>query len=156
MIPRKLTVDDLCKVSGYSRHQLRRLLEALPAYNGETVGPRVAREFLARDLTVISVLFVLEQSFHINRNIFAQLIEQLSSTLSGPKPANRLALLHLSFSPISIRYATADTSVAEGVLISLGPIFEKVDTYLSSDLPAAQQMLNLGFTNVVPKKQLGG
>jgi hypothetical protein len=149
---RKLTVTDLCKVSGYSRDQIRRLLEELPVYSDQPTDRRVAREFFARDLIVISVLFVLEFKLYVKRSSFTLLIDQLASVLTGPKPANRFAMLHLSFSPIAIQYVTEDASFLEGTLVSLGPIFEKVDTYLSSDQLDLQRELELGFTDITTKK----
>jgi hypothetical protein len=155
MIRRKLTVDDLCKVSGYSRDQIRHLVGHLPSNSEQETEPRKAREFVARDLIVVSILYLLEYEYFMKRSAFPELIEELSRVLAGPRPAYESPLLHLTLVPLGLRYVHGGAPLSPGCVIPLGSIFEKVDAYLSIDEANTQRELELGVYDVSKKRHIG-
>lgn len=157
---RKLTAADVCQVTGYSRNQLRGLLNELPPYSAQATQPRVAREFTAHDLIVLSVVSALEMEHGMRRNAIAMVIESLRTTLAGPQNVNREARLLISINPPLVSIVNMGAQVHEGVLVSLGSIFEQVDRYLGYDMPdimAHQYDLKLGPTIIAKhEKQTAG
>lgn len=91
----------------------------------------------------------------MKRSAFPLLIEQLSIVLTGPRPADRSALLHLTLAPLALRYVGDDSPLTPGCVVSLGPIFEKVDAYLSTDQANIQRELELGVYDVSKKMRIG-
>ena len=141
---RKLTTTDVCEVTGYTRHQLRGLLDELPYYSGQVALPRVAREFSFQDLIVLSVISILEKNIGMQRAMVVPIAALLPRTLSGPKKVNRDARLMISFEPPIVKYVATGLPTSDGVLLSLGPIFERVDQYLLPDEAERQTNLKLG------------
>src|SRR5207237_6028616 len=99
MKSRPLTVKDLCCVSEYSRHQMRGLLAALPAFAARASQVKVAAEFSAHDLLVVALCCRLESHYGLKRARVATLAKGLAQSLSGPRPLAREARLILNFSP---------------------------------------------------------
>ncbi len=128
---RRLTAADVCAVTGYSRDELHALLRVLEPYCTDKSSPRVAREFTPRDLVVLGVTQLLEVRYGLRRTAVAELGLQLQSALAGPKGVNRDARLAISVRPPSVDYLDDGVIVTEGLVIALGPLFEKVDDYLS-------------------------
>lgn len=127
---KRLTAHDVCEVTGYTRDQLTGLLKVLPPYSEQACHARVAREFNARDLHVLAVVFVLEKRMGIQRGHLVQIGERLHQSLSGPRSVNRAARLFVSISPAAVEYVDGGSVDGEGVLLMLGPVFEKVERYL--------------------------
>lgn len=152
----KLTAVDVCAVSGYARDQLRGTLDGLPPYAEQKTSARVAREFLHKDLIVLSVVFVLDIQFNIRRPGIALIIESLIKTLSGPKAVNREARLLITFNPPSVRYLNKQEPIQSGILVALGPIFERIDAYMAGNpINASRDMeLNFGPNLVTGKKKV--
>ncbi len=151
MKARKLTAVHVCEVTGYSRNQLRGLLDELPCYSEKESSPRVAREFSRSDLIVLSVVHALENKVGLRRGAISQVVGSLRNTLIGPKAVNRSARLLIAFDPPSVAYLTDELPSADGVLVSMGLIFEHVDHYLNHDLPDPEEIqseLNFGPTLV--------
>lgn len=132
-MPRRLTATDVHTVTGYSRDELQATLKVLWPYNEEKGSARVAREFVARDLVVLSVTKVLEHRYGVKRVALGNIGQNLRTALSGPKEVNRKARLVISIDPPSVEYVTTSVTEREGVVVALGPIFEKVDGYLTFD-----------------------
>jgi hypothetical protein len=148
---RKITTTDVCEVTGYSRHQLRGLLAELPVYSSQKTVARVAREFTHADLVTLAVVHTLETRYSARREAVASISTLLRKTLTGPKAVNRDARLLVSFDPPAVSYLTGDASPQDGIHISLGPIFQRVDTYMGHGHPygeKAQTEFRLGPTLV--------
>lgn len=156
MRARTLTAVDVCEVTGYSRNQLRGLIDELPVYAEQETTARVAREFSPADLLILSVVSVLETTYNIKRAAVASVAETLRKTLSGPRPVNRNARLLISLDPPSVSYFSGTVPSQDGILISLGRIFERVDRYLNYGLPSAENRepeLKLGPTLISGRRK---
>lgn len=153
----KLTAVDVCAVSKYNRNQLRGVLDELPIYAEQKTSARVAREFSRGDMSVLSVVYVLDQQFNIRRAAIARIIDQLCQSLSGPKVINQEARLLITFDPPFVRYVTEQEPIQNGVLVALGPIFERVDTYIAGnplDENNPEPEFDFGPT-LIPSKSMG-
>jgi len=131
-----ITAIDISKVTGYSRNQVRGLLDDLPIYSEQAAEPRVAREYTRSDLLVLTVIHQLEARIGVRRKSLAPIVEPLRKALSGPKTINRDARLLISIDPPDVSYlATVDTPAKDGILVSLESIFDRVDGHLDFGLP---------------------
>lgn len=146
MRQRKLTAADVCEVTGYNRDQLRGVLKELPMLSAPPA-ERMARAFTAQDLIVLSVVHGLDVVVGMRRKAIAALFAKLQSALSGPKKVAANARLVITFAPYRVEYIDGDSAVEEGVVVSLDPIFSRVDGYLGAGrvLPSdSQTSLRLG------------
>lgn len=132
-MPKRLTVADICTVTGYTRDELHATLKVLKPYCEERSAPRIAREFTARDLVVFCVTQVLEHRLGMRRAALVGLGAPLRSALTGPKTASKRARLVICVAPPSVEYVDLSITEKEGIVIALGPIFQRVDGYLSYD-----------------------
>lgn len=146
-----ITAVDISKVTGYTRNQVRGLLDKLPRYAEQDAAPGVAREYTRSDLLVLAVIHHLEARVRVHRDALAAIVEPLRNELSGPKTINEGARLLISFDPPTASYlATANTPIQEGIVIALGPIFERVDGHLTKKFenpylaPTKHPELNFG------------
>jgi hypothetical protein len=121
---------DLLAISGYTRDQMRGLLDAMPAYISRGSQVRVAKQYTAHDLLVIRTCSQLESRYGLQRGTVANFSRALRNVLSGPKPVSATARLLLTFEPAEVRYVESADSVVEGLLVPLAPIFQAVDEYL--------------------------
>lgn len=137
MSSRSLTMVDLLAISGYSRDQMRGLLDAMPAYASRNTQARVAKQYTAQDLLVVRACSQLESRYGLQRGTVAGFSDAVRSVLSGPRPVSTTARLLLTFEPAEARYAEATESIGEGLLVPLAPIFQAVDEYL---LPGRAQL----------------
>ena len=128
---RRLTAADVCAVTGYSRDELHALLRVLAPYSLQRPTARVAREFAALDLVVLSVTQILEDRYGLRRAAVAQLGSQLQQALGGPRLAAEHACLFVSVNPAQVELR--EDAAGPGLNILLAPIFDKVDAYLSYD-----------------------
>ena len=127
---RSLTMADLLAISGYTRDQMRGLLDAIPDYASRNTQVRVAKQYTAQDLLTLQTCVQLESRYGLQRGAVAGLSNALRSALSGPRPVSATARLLLTFSPPDVRYVEATESIEEGLLVPLAPIFQAVDEYL--------------------------
>ena len=132
-MPRRLTVSDVCAVTGYARDELHATLKVLPPYNEVPLAPRVAREFNAQDLVILSVTQTLEHRFGLRRSALNAIGMLLRAALSGPKEVSRKARLIIAIDPPAVEYVDRSITEREGLVVALGSIFEKVDGYLRFD-----------------------
>ncbi len=137
MTSRSLTMADLLAISGYTRDQMRGLLDAIPAYASRNTQVRVAKQYTAQDLLILQTCAQLESRYGLQRGAVASLSDALRSALSGPRPVSATARLLLTFSPPGVRHVEATESIEEGLLVPLAPIFQAVDEYL---LPGRVQL----------------
>lgn len=143
MVARRLTSADVCKVTDYNRDQLRAVLKELPGWS-DAPGARMAREFVAHDLIVLSVVHTLDAIIDIRRRTIAAILPMLKKALSGPKPIAQGARLAITFAPPSVDYLDGKESAPEGVVIALQPILERVDRYLgTAQIPSRQAQADL-------------
>ena len=137
MSSRSLTMSDLLAISGYTRDQMRGLLDAMPAYASRNTQVRVAKQYTAQDLLVVRACSQLESRYGLQRGVVAGFSDSMRSVLSGPRPVSATARLLLTFEPVDVRYVEATESIGEGLLFPLAPIFQAVDEYL---LPGRAQL----------------
>lgn len=134
---RSLTISDLLAISGYTRDQMRGLLDAMPAYTSRNTQARVAKQYTAQDLLVVRACSQLETRYGLQRGTVAGFSDGVRSVLSGPRPVSATARMLLTFAPAEVRYVEATESIEEGLLVPLAPIFQAVDEYL---LPGHAQL----------------
>lgn len=126
-----ITASDIGRVTGYTRNQVRGLLDKLPGFAETETVPGVAREYSRTDLLVLAAIHHLEAKNRVQREALGSVVTAVKTVLSGPKTINRDARLIISFDPPAVTYlAAASAAVQEGIVIALGPIFERVDDYL--------------------------
>src|ERR1043166_1752910 len=153
MKSRRLTANDLCNVSEYSRHQMRGLLAALPGFADKAVEAKVAAEFSAHDLLVVTLCCRLEQHFGLKRVTVASLASELARSLSGPRPVASDARLVLGFAPPSARYMETSANVDEGLVVPLAPVFSQVDSYLQPGRFSGSAQRELGLSTGIRQGQ---
>lgn len=137
MSSRSLTIADLLAISGYTRDQMRGLLDAMPSYASRNTQVRVAKQYTAQDLLVVRTCSQLELRYGLQRGAVASFSDGLRSALSGPRPVSATARLLLTFGPPNVRYVEDTESIDEGLMVPLAPIFQAVDEYL---LPGRAQL----------------
>jgi hypothetical protein len=142
----ELKINDLAKVTGYSRFQLDGFLKK--AFAGSSVGRRsgTQRKFSPQDLLVVAVACEIERKYQFERKALAQITEALRQALLVPRGANRAARLLITIEPPVVLYLEPNVPVTEGLVMNLGPLFAKVDEYLGASGPSpesAQVMLPL-------------
>jgi hypothetical protein len=152
-----MTSSDLSEVTGYTRHQLRGLLNELPSYQAKAERARVARAYTKYDLAVITVCCELEQRYGLRRDVIAALGEQLAQALHGPRAATRDPYLLVTVAPPLVQYVEQmPVGVREGLVVPLSEVFARLGRYLSADfLPGApeQGALDLGPLPVLPLRR---
>lgn len=131
---RGLTSADVCEVTGYRRDELHAILRCLWPYCDEQLSPRVAREFQAKDLLALCVTRVLEHDCGLRRAAVATLGKALQRALSGPRKISPTARLVVTVEPLEVLYVAQGSTDRQGVVVALGPLFEKVDGYLTADV----------------------
>lgn len=137
MSSRSLTMADLLAITGYTRDQMRGLLDAMPAYASRNTQVRVAKQYTAQDLLVIRTCSQLESRYGLQRGAVAGFSDGLRSALSGPRPVSAAPCLLLTFDPPGVGYVEATERIEEGLLVPLAPIFQAVEEYL---LPGRAQL----------------
>lgn len=137
MSSRSLTMADLLAITGYTRDQMRGLLDSIPAYASRNTQVRVAKHYSAQDLLVLRTCSQLESRYGLQRGAVAGFVDGMRSALSGPRPVSTTPRLLLTFDPPDVRYVEATERIEEGLLVPLVPIFQAVDEYL---LPGRTQL----------------
>jgi len=141
---RRLTASDVCEVTGYTRYQFKSLLRELSAWFPAS-SARVAREFSPHDLIVFGVVHILDCRVGMRRKRIGSMLTKLRQVLLGPREVDRSPCLAISLDPLHIEYVSGKSSIREGVLVSLEPIFDRIDHYLGAAQPwnGAQENLRL-------------
>jgi hypothetical protein len=157
MSGRPLTISDLRAVTGYTRDQMRGLLDALPAYASRETVVRVAKQYTAHDLLVVTACVFLETRYGLQRSVVARFSDELRTVLSGPRPVSSTARLTFSFEQRRVSYAEGLIDVQEGLVMPLAQLFQAVDEYLLPEQPLvtwAQRDLGFGPSTIgVPANQ---
>jgi hypothetical protein len=126
----QLWISDLAAVSGYTRFQLRGLLDEVfpePVRGKKT---RSQRTFSPQDLLLVTVACELEKRFGVKRSVLALISQPLRQALTGPRQTSREARLVVTFMPPTATYLGSEATISEGLVLPLGQLFEKVDEYL--------------------------
>lgn len=145
MTGRPLTIADLLAVSGYTRDQMRGLLDAIPSYAARDTKVRVAKQYTAHDLLVVRACAQLESRYQLQRAAVVAFVESLKAMLAGPRPVSTTAHLLLTFDPLDVSYVESPIDLQEGLLVPLAPIFQAVDGYLLPGAQATWSQRELGF-----------
>lgn len=130
---RKITIVDICAVTGYSRDQVHGLLKKIPLYAEYPGSPRVARNFTRHDLLVLSVAIRLEIKHGLQRSFVVAVVDKIHAELSIPRATKLSPLLHISIDPPSVTYLTEKGIEKEGTIVALEPVFKQIDDYLNGD-----------------------
>lgn len=157
MVRRKITIADICAVSGYNRDKLHGLLKSLPLYAEHHGSARVAREFTRHDVLVLSIAVCLETKYGLQRAAVAAVVDQIHAELLGPRPTRSSPLLRISVDPPSAEYFSESSVAKEGTIVALEPVFKKIDAYLDFDSVESNPQPSLPFgPSLATKRKLGG
>lgn len=126
----RLKISDLAAVTGYTRFQMRGLLDGVFPHPNRRKVTASQQTFSPHDLLVVAVVCEIEQKYGVKRPVLALIGETLRKTLTGPRAANRDARLLVIFTPPTVTYLLPETEVREGLVLTLGSLFAKVDEYL--------------------------
>lgn len=143
----QLTISDLSTVVGYTRFQMRGLLDDVFPQPVRTKKGRSQRTFSPQELLLVAVACELEKKYGVKRNVVALVADALQRTLNGPRSTNRNARLAITFIPPTATYLRDDHAIKEGLVLALGDVFASVDEYLggtSSNRDRGQAALPLG------------
>ena len=139
---RTLKMADACSISGYTRDQMRALLRDLPSFTVDQGSGR-SRVFSRVELLAIAVISFMEQRYGVKRVAIGAVLDQLLETLQTPREVDPLACLVIVTGEASVSYNRLTEAVAEGLVVPLAPLFDRLDTYLGVKTP--QKQMEIGF-----------
>jgi hypothetical protein len=128
---KSLKTSDVYKVAGYTRNQLRGLIDEL-GYTSEgapETHQRVARRFSQHDFLVMIIACELDKRFALKRTAIAALLPKIAQELIGPRPVAVAPKLALTACPPSAQYLDGEAIISDGFVLSLVDIFARVDGY---------------------------
>lgn len=85
---------------------------------------------------MLGVTASLEHRFGLRRAALSQIGPALRAALTGPKEVSHKARLVILIDPPSADYVSTSVTEREGLVVALGPIFDRVDRYLAFDTQA--------------------
>lgn len=145
---RKLTAGDLQAITGYSRDQLRGLLDQLDlAFKAPVLPTGVTRVFSIHEFLLIVLCCEIESTFGMKRKTVVSFAAEMAKTLARPRPLAQDPKLVLSFGAMQVRYLDGFETIQQGLIVPLGAILKKIDCYLLPDREVQSQYqgtLNLG------------
>lgn len=144
MLSKQITIADISQLTGYSRHKLRGLLNELAEFNCRSQKERIASEYSAKDLVLLTICCELESMYGLRRKVVGALIEPLYTEMTGPRPVSEAPHLIIDVQRRRIQYVENPTVVTEGIVFPLSGIFKKVDTYLTFESGINQNNLDFG------------
>jgi hypothetical protein len=147
---RKITMADVCEVTGYTRDQVRGMLRDLPPFL-DCLSEGRNRTFSKAELLTICVIAQMETRYGIKRVAIGKIVHQLVASLSGPRSVDLRARLNIIPEASLVSFLSEEAVVAEGVIVPLGPIFQRVDHYLGAYSESGRQgdlLLGLGIVRV--------
>ncbi len=147
MISSQITTADVSLLTGYSRHQLRGLIQALPGFKRRGKSERVAVEYTPKELIILTICCELESKFGLRRDVISNIVGNLQNVLSGPRMASDNSRLLINTTNADVEYIEGVCEVAEGIVFPLQDIFRGVDNYLNNDSSyrnTAQKNLDYG------------
>ncbi|MRR50208.1 MAG: hypothetical protein EG825_04725 [Rhodocyclaceae bacterium] len=135
---RKITTADVCEVTGYTRDQLRGMLRDLPPFLESSSEGR-NRTFSRVELLTVCIITQLETRYGLKRGAIGKIVHLLLSTLNSPRTVAPRARLNIVPEQPLVTYLADDAQVSEGLLVPLGPIFQRVDHYLGAHSESGTQ-----------------
>ena len=153
----ELWISDLAAVTGYTRFQMRGLLDEVFPAPTRNKKMRSQRTFSPQELLLVTVACELERKYGVKRNVLSTVGAPLRQSLTGPRKASRDARLVVTFTPPAATYLEPEAPVKEGLVLALGGLFEKVDEYLGvvrSNHDSGQSMLALSPAIVTNRRAL--
>lgn len=147
---RRITISDLCEITGYSRNQMRGLLAELPRFACRHAEPRVARAYSNHDVMLVVLLCRLEMMYGLKRSIVSALCEPVAAALAVPRKVSKQACLVVRIHDVACDYVDAAPRIDDGLVVALGPIFMAIDSYLLPT-PLIQREVGLSATGTFYK-----
>ena len=122
-------MTDLCSLTGYTRDQVRGLLDSLPPTGQRDGRRRAATSYSLQDLFFITLCCRLEKHYGLKRDKVAALAPHIGKQLDGQgqKAFDRLLV---QFDPLMATNLENAERVADGLIVALEPVFKQVDGYL--------------------------
>ena len=121
---------------------MRALLRDLPSFTVDQGSGR-SRVFSRVELLAIAVISFMEQRYGVKRVAIGAVLDQLLETLQTPREVDPLACLVIVTGEASVSYNRLTEAVAEGLVVPLAPLFDRLDTYLGVKTP--QKQMEIGF-----------
>lgn len=153
----QLKISDLARVADISRFQVDGLLKDV--FSNRPLGMKASgshRSFTPQELLVFAVAYEIEQKYGVKRSTLALAGEQLRQALTGPRKASRESRLVVTFDPATATYLDPGVPAAEGIVVQLGPLFEKVDEYLGVSGSRRKSTAILPLRPVIATARRGG
>lgn len=122
-------MGDLCALTGYTRDQVRGLLDALPPRGERDGRPRAATSYSMQDLVFVALCCRLEQHYGMKRDKVAALSTHISAQLEEPRE-NGIERLLVRFDRPSVELVSEVKGLADGLVVSMDPVFDQVNEYL--------------------------
>ena len=123
------TMGDLCALTGYTRDQVRGLLDALPPRGERDGRRRAATSYSMQDLVFVALCCRLEQPYGLKREKVAELSTHISAQLAEPRERGVERLL-VRFDVPSVELVSGVDALTDGLVISMDPVFDQVNDYL--------------------------
>lgn len=121
---------------------MRALLRDLPPFTVDQGSGR-NRVFTRVELLAIAIISFMEQRYGIRRAAIGKVLEQLLKAIQSPREVDPFACLVVVTGEGSVGYTRLNETVAEGLVIPLAPIFDRLDTYLGAK--TAQKQMEISF-----------
>jgi len=153
----QLKISDFARVADITRFQADGLLEEV--FSSRPLGRKGSgshRTFTPHELLVFVVAHEIEQKYGVKRSVLAVVGEHLRQALNRPRPASREARLAITFAPPSATYLEPEVPIEEGIVVRLGPLFEKADEYLGVSGPSRDSNRILPLRPVIAAGRRGG
>lgn len=122
---------------------MRALLRDLPPFTADQ-GTGRRRVFTRVELLAIAVISFMEQRYGIKRSAIGAILERLLEKLQAPLEVDPIACLVIVTGEASVSYTRLNEVVAEGLVIPLAPIFDRLDTYLGVKTPQKHMEISFG------------
>jgi hypothetical protein len=139
MLSNKITVADIAKLAGVTRHKVRSMMRDLPGFSDRGGLERVATQYNELDLAVLTVCFELEKNYGLRHDALGFLVEEIRRAFSGPKSLASGAYLLIVVHAKTVTYLDKWSRIDDGLLVPLDALFQRIDTYLGQLRPASGQ-----------------
>lgn len=150
---RRITTSDLCELTGYSRDQMRGLLAELPRFACRYTEARVARVYSNSDVILMVLLCRLEAAYGLKRGVVSGLCEPIAAALTVPRKVSARACLVVRVQDTTCEYIDEPRLIEDGLVVSLGPIFMAIDSYLLPTPLIQRDMGLMGAFHKIPSAE---
>ncbi len=131
-------MSDACEVTNYTRDQLRGMFRDLPSFLEHPSEGR-NRIFSRAELLTICIITHMETRYGLKRAAIGKVVNQLLATLNDPRPVDQRYRLNVIPEVSLVTFLPEDAPVAEGLIVPLAPIFQRVDLYLGAYSESGKQ-----------------